>query len=141
VIDLAGAADVQGGDADPLPDEQARLAYRRQLAALREQLEEAERLNDVGRAARLREEMEEVGAALAGAYGLRGYARAHDGSERVRKAVTKCIRDAIAKIAEFHDDLGRHLRNAVRTGTFCAYVPEQPVDWDALADGSCRAVR
>jgi hypothetical protein len=129
VIDLAGGADVREADATPAPDEQARAAYRGRLTALRDQLEEAERCNDVGRTAGLREEMEAIAAELAGAYGLRG-ARARGGAERVRKAVTKCIRDQIAKIGRTHDALGRHLTNAIRTGTFCAYVPETPVDWD-----------
>jgi hypothetical protein len=49
VIDLAGGADVREADATPAPDEQARAAYRGRLTALRDQLEEAERCNDVGR--------------------------------------------------------------------------------------------
>jgi hypothetical protein len=129
VIDLAGAADVHQAEVTPAPDQQARTAYRRRLEDVREQLEEAERFNDVARATALREEMNAIAIELAGVYGLRG-ARARGGAERIRKAVTKCIRDQIAKIATTHAVLGRHLANAVRTGTFCAYVPEKPVDWE-----------
>jgi hypothetical protein len=32
------------------------------------------------------------------------------------------------KIAKAHPQLGRHLETAVRTGTFCLYQPERPVD-------------
>jgi tetratricopeptide (TPR) repeat protein len=129
VIDLAGAADVRQAEVTPAPDQQARTAYRRRLEDVREQLEEAERFNDVARATALRDEMSAIAIELAGAYGLRG-ARARGGAERIRKAVTKCIRDQIAKIGTAHAVLGRHLANAVRTGTFCAYVPEKPVDWE-----------
>ncbi len=128
VVDLAGAADVREADATPTPDGQARVAYRQRLADLHEQLEEAEGFNDVGRATRLREEMDAIAVELAGLYGLRG-ARARSGAERVRKAVTKCIRDQIVKLERVNGTLARHLANAVRTGTFCAYVPEKPVDW------------
>jgi pimeloyl-ACP methyl ester carboxylesterase len=51
------------------------------------------------------------------------------GAERARSAVTWRIRNAIRKIASAHPRLGRHLDNAVRTGTFCVYEPEAPVDW------------
>lgn len=28
------------------------------------------------------------------------------------------------------DELGRHLRHSIRTGTFCSYEPEVPVTWE-----------
>ena len=131
VIDLAGAASVEETDATPTPDARARLAYRRRLEELRTELAEAERLRDLGRVATLRDELEVVGSELAGAYGLRGAAaRTTGGAERVRKAVTKCIRGEIGKLSRLHDGLGRHLTNAVRTGTFCSYAPEKPLDWE-----------
>jgi hypothetical protein len=43
--------------------------------------------------------------------------------------VTWRIRAAVKKIAEVHPELGRHLRNAVRTGTWCAYRPETEITW------------
>ncbi len=129
VVDLAGAADVRERDASPAPDPEARRAYRRRLDDLRGELEEAERFADIGRSAAVQAEMDALASELAAAYGLRG-ARAQGGAERVRKAVTKCIRDQIEKIGRADAALGRHLANAVRTGTFCAYVPERPVDWE-----------
>jgi hypothetical protein len=129
VVDLAGAVDIREADATPAPDERARIAYRRRLEDLREQLEDAERFGDIGRTDALQGEMDAIASELAAAYGLRG-ARTRSGAERVRKAVTKCIRDQIAKIARADEALGRHLTNAIRTGTFCAYLPERPVDWE-----------
>jgi hypothetical protein len=129
VVDLAGAVDLREGDAFAAPDAEARRAYTRRLDDLRDQLEEAESFGDIGRAAALQGEIDAIASELAAAYGLRG-ARARGGAERVRKAVTKCIRDQIAKIGRADEALGRHLANAIRTGTFCAYVPERPVDWE-----------
>ena len=67
---------------------------------------------------------------LAGAYGLGGRARTlGDPVERVRKAVTNRIRDSLDRITAEHERLGRHLANAVHTGTFCSYTPERPNAW------------
>ena len=49
--------------------------------------------------------------------------------ERTRKAVTNRIRQTLAQIAGVHQVLGLHLRNAVHTGTRCAYTPERPTRW------------
>ena len=63
-------------------------------------------------------------------YGLGGRARkAGDHAERARSAVTWRIRSAITRIEAVHPALGRHLKNSVRTGTFCAYTPEERFDW------------
>ena len=67
---------------------------------------------------------------LSGALGLHGRPRAlGSAAERARSAVTWRIRSAIKKIASAHPRLGRHLENTVRTGTFCVYRPEIPIDW------------
>ena len=67
---------------------------------------------------------------LSGALGLGGRSRAlGSAAERARSAVTWRIRSGVKKIAKAHPQLGRHLENAVRTGTFCIYQPERPVEW------------
>jgi hypothetical protein len=43
--------------------------------------------------------------------------------------VTVRLRDAVARIEAAHPPLGRHLRAAVRTGTWCVYAPERPTPW------------
>ena len=53
-----------------------------------------------------------------------------DPVERIRKAVTNRIRDSLDRIAAEHEALGRHLANAVHTGTFCSYTPERPAAWE-----------
>ena len=57
-------------------------------------------------------------------------ARDPQSSERVRKAVTNRIREAIEKIAKEHHELAAHLRGAIRTGRRCSYFPGRTIDWD-----------
>jgi hypothetical protein len=38
--------------------------------------------------------------------------------------------DALDRIEKVHPALGRHLREAVSTGTSCCYTPASPVDWE-----------
>ena len=131
-LDLGVAADgaAPQGHAGDLLDDEARAAYKARIEELREERELAQAANDTVRAERAQEELEAIGDALKSAYGLGGRARkAGDHAERARSAVTWRIRNAISRIEAVHPALGRHLKNSVRTGTFCAYTPEQPVDW------------
>ena len=62
---------------------------------------------------------------LARAVGLGGRDRhAAAPSERARASVTRSIRRALARISEHHPELGAHLERTVRTGTYCAYLPD-----------------
>ena len=45
-------------------------------------------------------------------------------SERARAGVTRAIRQAITRIADHHPQLGEHLSRTIRTGTYCAYMPD-----------------
>jgi predicted ATPase len=131
-LDLGAASDGAApvGHAGEVLDDEARAAYKRRIEELREERELAEAANDPVRAERAQEELEAIGEALTSAYGLGGRARrAGDHAERARSAVTWRIRSAISRIEAVHPSLGRHLRNSVRTGTYCAYTPEQPVEW------------
>jgi predicted ATPase len=132
VLDLGAAVDGVSpqGHAGELLDTEARAAYKARIDELREARELAEAANDTVRAERAREELDAIGEALTSAYGLGGRARkAGDQAERARSAVTWRIRSAISRVEAVHPGLGRHLKNSVRTGTFCSYAPEQPVDW------------
>lgn len=117
-----------GDDAGPALDLEAKAAYRERVDHLREELEEAEAFNDPERAARSREEMDAILEQLAGAVGLRGRDRKLGSSaERARVNVTKRIRATIDKIAEGSPRLGRHLKAAIKTGTFLSYSGEMEV--------------
>jgi hypothetical protein len=101
-----------------------RDARRRRVEELEDQLDEAERLGDRGRASRAREELETVAEQLASAVGLGGRDRkAASNVERARVNVQRRLKDAIRRIAEHDAALGRYLDATVRTGTYCVYRP------------------
>lgn len=132
LIEAAGGppARAAGGDAGPRLDRQAREAYRSRVVDLEDDLAEAERHADIGRAAALRQERDFLAAELAAALGLGGRDRlAGDPHERARKAVAMRIGTALRAIDQVHPMLGRHLRRSVTTGRFCVYRPEESVRW------------
>jgi hypothetical protein len=113
------------GDLGPILDDKAKANYRRRRQELREELDEAEAMNDEGRAERVRSEIEMLEQQLSAAIGLGGRDRktsAH--SERARVVVTRNIRAMLGKIAEEHPILGRHFSGAIKTGYLCTYLPE-----------------
>jgi non-specific serine/threonine protein kinase len=120
------------GSAGPTIDGRARSEYRTRLRDLQADLDEADRMNDLGRRDRLRTEMEMVGEELTGSSALGGRARAASGSaERARGPVRKSIRSVVEKIRLEHPALGRHFAGAISTGYFCAYQPDSdhPIFW------------
>jgi hypothetical protein len=134
VADLVGlsvqeAAVLRSGGG-PVIDATAREAYKRRLADLEAERDQARDWGDLERAARAEEEMSFLTDELTAAYGIGGRARrTDDPTERMRKAVTNRIRQTVSKIGAVHPELGRHLANSVRTGTYCTYAPETPVTW------------
>ena len=131
VLDLVDVGPtLETGPSDDGIDPTARRQYRARLEDIESELDEADGNGDVARSERLHLEREALLAELSTAYGLGGRTRRRGGSsERARSAVTQRIRDAIIRIEGRHPELGHHLRRSVRTGTFCAYQPETPVEW------------
>ena len=120
------------GDAGPLLDAQAKEAYRRRLAEIDDDMGEALAIGDDERAAQADVERDLVIRELTRAVGLGGRdRRAASASERARASVTRAVRQAIARIRDHHPSLGTHLDRAIRTGTYCAYLPDSPasVEW------------
>jgi tetratricopeptide (TPR) repeat protein len=118
-------------DDEPVLDARARREMEGRIRELQQELDAAEQAHDLGRAERARAELERLVDELARSLGLGGRTRRlGSAGERARTAVTWRIRSAIKKIARAHPALGRHLENAVRTGTTCVYRPEAPVDWE-----------
>jgi hypothetical protein len=120
------------GDAGESLDAQAKDAYRRRLAEIDDDLEQARAIGDAERAAQANAERDFLVQELARAFGLGGRdRRAASASERARAAVTRAVRQAMTRIAEHHPQLGQHLSRTIRTGTYCAYVPDPraPADW------------
>jgi len=116
--------------ADDVLDTRAKAAYRRRLAELESDIDEAEADNDPHRAEKARAERDALIAELSAAVGLGGRdRRLGDERERARKAVTARIRDAIDRIERANPALSEHLRGAVQTGTWCTYAPREPIRW------------
>lgn len=129
-LELAGAA-VDQSSAGGAIDETARRAYEARIRELQDDLDEADAHHDVARSERVAAELDALVAHLASSLGLGGRARpAGANAERARSAVTQRVRATIRRLQRDHPELGRHLAASIRTGTFCAYRPEHPVDWD-----------
>ncbi len=123
-LDLADGSDgtIDLGDAGVVLDSRARAEYRARLIDIRDDLADAERRGDLGWIERLRSEAEVIQAELSRAFAPGGRARRTGAvAERARSAVTRRVREAIAKIAEHDRELGTHLEWAVRTGMTCSY--------------------
>ncbi|HVB80533.1 MAG TPA: hypothetical protein VNE82_11400 [Candidatus Binataceae bacterium] len=105
-------------------DQGAKTAYRHRLVELRDELEEAQRFNDIFRASKIKEEMAILTSELARAFGLYGRSRlALSDAERARVRVTLAVKGAIEKISKYNSPVGWHLATSVRTGAFCLYRP------------------
>jgi tetratricopeptide (TPR) repeat protein len=113
------------GDAGVMLDPPAKEAYRRRLAEIDEDIEEARRNGDGERAAQATTEREFLAREIGRAVGLGGRdRRASSDSERARASVTRAIRQAMTRIQEHHPRLGEHLDRTIRTGTTCGYLPD-----------------
>ncbi len=130
-LELSGVAPsefklVDQSDAGELLDEQARRSYQARCRELTSELEEAEAFSDLGRVARLREELSALSAELSRAVGLGGRVRRAGGAaERARSAVQRRIKNALDRIREQSPALAELLERSVRTGAECMFLPEQ----------------
>ena len=111
-------------DGWPILDEDAKTSYRARLVDLRDELEEAQRFNDIFRTSKIREEMAIITNELARGLGLCGRSRrALSDAERARVRVTLAVKGVIEKISKHNPAIGWHLTTSVRTGAFCLYRP------------------
>ncbi len=133
VLDLVAAEtgtsrDVSG-DAGEMLDARAKDAYRRRLAEIEDDREQAEANGDADRAAQADVERDFLVQELSRAVGLGGRGRrAGSTSERARAAVTRAIRQAVARIGEHHPQLATHFELCINTGTYCSYAPDPRLD-------------
>jgi hypothetical protein len=126
VLDLSGtgAAIADSGDAGPVLDAQARRQYQERVRELQEELEEADELNDQGRADAIRDELDFIARELSRAFGLGGHERTSgSAAERARVNVRRRIKDALQRVDEQLPGAGRYLENTIKTGSYCRYSP------------------
>ena len=120
------------GDAGEMLDTRAKNAYRRRLAEIDDDIDQAHAIGDGERAAQANAERDFLLRELSRAVGLSGRdRRAASASEHARAGVTRAVRQSITRIAEHHPQLGEHLSRTIRTGTYCAYMPDPraPAGW------------
>ncbi len=121
------------GDAGEMLDQQAKVAYRRRLSELREELEEAKEAGIVERAENAEQEIDALTRELSRAVGLGGRGRrAASASERARQSIAKTVKAVVERIAQSDAWLGDILSRCVKTGTFCSYQPDPdfPIAWE-----------
>ena len=126
-LTLAGGGTRPGEPRHEIIDRQARDAYARRARELAGDLAEAEANNDLGRADRLRIELEAVVEQIEVATGLGGRPRAFTNErERARTSVRKAIKRAVDEIRAADAVVGDILDSAVVTGSVCMYTPAPP---------------
>ena len=121
-----------GGDAGEMLDACAKEAYRRRLIEIEDDLQEARAFGDASRVAQATAERDCIVRELSRAVGLGGRdRRAGSAAERARASVTRAVRQAMGRIRAHHPLLDAHLERAIRTGTYCSYLPDPrvPVAW------------
>ncbi len=124
------------GDAGEMLDEQAKIAYRRRLSELREELEEAKQVGNIERAESAEQEIDALTSELSRAVGLGGRnRRAASASERARQSIGKTIKSVLERIAQSDAALGDILSRCIKTGTVCSYQPDPdfPIAWEFAA--------
>ncbi|MEA3278357.1 MAG: hypothetical protein U9Q81_24300 [Pseudomonadota bacterium] len=97
---------------------------------IQDRIDDAVELGDQEKQAELEAQQEEILRHIATQSGLGGRTRkASSAIEKIRTSVTKRIKADIKKISKTIPDLGRHLDQAIHTGTHCQYSPHPRVDW------------
>src|SRR5262249_27516684 len=120
------------GDAGAWLDEQAKIAYRRRLTELREELQTAKALGQIAQAEAAERDIDILMAELAHAIGLGGRdRRAASAAEQARQSVTRSIKSAVSKITAYQPILGHLLARGIKTGTYCCYTPNprETITW------------
>lgn len=120
------------GDAGEMLDERAKVAYRRRLSELREELDQAKGRGNLERAEQAEREIDALTRELSRAVGLGGRnRRAASASERARQTITHSIKSVLERIVRSDRSLD-FLSRCIKTGTFCSYQPDHdfPIAWE-----------
>jgi len=124
-VDRPGPAFRDAGDAGEMLDARAKESYRRRLTEIEEDLEEGRALGDAMRVDQANAERDILSRELSRAVGLGGRdRRVGSAAERARVSVTRAVRQAVGRIRVHHTPLGDHLDRTIRTGIYCAYLPD-----------------
>ena len=130
LIGASSEEPIPSGDTGPLLDRDALRKYRRRLAELDDDLDDAAVHGDAPRQAERSAERDALIAELKRATGLGGRPR-RSGSpaEKARLNATRTIRHAIADLSTKVPELAEHLDESIVTGVSCCYEPLTNVVW------------
>ena len=118
------------GDAGDILTPEGKKRLKAAVRRIQDGIDDAVERGDEEKQAKLEAQQEQILSHIAAGSGLGGKSRkASSAIEKVRTSVTKRIKADIKKITETNPDLGRHLDQAIRTGTSCQYAPHPAVDW------------
>ena len=118
------------GDAGPMLDREALRQYRKRLAELDDELDDAEARHDAARHAKRSTERDALLKELARATGLGGKPRrAGSPTEKARLNVTRTIRHAVTYLATALPELAAHFDQSLVTGVSCSYEPRTNIAW------------
>jgi hypothetical protein len=114
------AVTMRGSAGDPVLDERARLAYRRRIEELQQDVDEAEADADSERAARARLELDRFVEELARTTGFAGRPRTFgDEAERARVSVNKALKRALQQLLQSDREIGEYIAVRLVTGLRC----------------------
>jgi len=117
-----------GTDLGPELDARAKQSYRERTQELRRDLEEARTFDDAEKVSKIEQELQFFVRELARSVGIYGRDRKSGSKvERARLSVTNAINVSIKKISKNDEQLGLYLRQHIKTGTFCSYIPKLTV--------------
>ena len=117
-------------DAGPMLDREALRQYRKRLAELDDELDDAAARQDAARHAKRSTERDALLKELARATGLGGKPRrAGSPTEKARLNVTRTIRHAITYLATTLPELAAHLDESLVTGVSCSYESRTNITW------------
>jgi hypothetical protein len=104
--------------------------YEKKIVELQADIREAEDHSDFLQLEKLQDEYDKLIDYLSQSMGIRGKVRESGNPvKKARSAVTWRIRSAIGRFESHHPQLGAHLSNAIKTGSFCSYQPERDLTW------------
>lgn len=110
-------------------DAQAKKAYAIRLQELDEELEEAQKMNDIGVAKNLGNERAQLLEQVKKA-GFRGTAkRSNSDLNNIRNSVCNAINRALTTIKKYEPSAFDHLKPAISTGFSIVYQPFETVPW------------
>jgi pimeloyl-ACP methyl ester carboxylesterase len=131
------AADLAGGNQSVLGqcetevlDQKAIAEYKQRVLDIEEEKSAAAECADEALYLQLETEQDTLLLVLKQGLGLGQNKRQFSSdSEKARKAVSARIRSTLKQIAEVHQELAEHLQTNIKTGVFCSYNTDAPIDW------------